>query len=272
MNPDQIRAALSRKVGPLPLGAWLAIAAIGVVAAVAISRRRNPISAPPEPGTEVGPDTMSDEPTTGGLPGGFVVGGGPTGATGQTGSPNGDGFLPVDTGEIATNAKWETAAARILIARGYQPTIVADALGRYMSGEILTRQQQAMIDLALIAVGPTPQPVPPPTVAPTPEPPPSGGGGGSAPTPPPVVVAPPPVPAPPPPAPAPDPVQSHTVSSTSASEYPYNLYKRYYGKYPTVAELRRWAAVNGRSVGPAPAYQISGHRVGTVYKFPKPAP
>lgn len=184
------------KVGPLPAWAWAGITAAGVGAVILIRRRSTgTVGAAPEADTAGMADTsaMSDmvAPSSPFVPGGFVIGSGPGTATGTTASDTPNRADPTDTGSVdrspATNSEWQQLAARYLIGRGYQPTVTADALGRYVSGRTLTRQGQAIVDEALAAIGPTPAPVPPPVVSPAPEPVPSPGGGGTPTTPTPVV-------------------------------------------------------------------------------------
>ncbi len=182
--------SLGNKVGPLPVWAWAGMAAAGVSAAILIRRRyrTGPAVVAPaaEPGVEV---EGSPSPF---LPGGFVIGGGPTGATGNTGPTD----PPASPARPRTNSDWQQDAQRFLIGRGYQGTVVTDALARFLSGRSLTQQGAAIIDAAIAAVGAPPQPVPPPVISPAPEPLPSPGGGGIAPAPRPPSPAPAPVPYP----------------------------------------------------------------------------
>lgn len=190
MNWDAMRAELSRKVGPLPLGGWLAIAAVGVAAAIVIRRRLaaaraaaggGPVVVGPdgEPLATAGADMLG---VTGAyVPGGFVVGGagGSSGtATGQAPTPDPDPYADVGAPELVTNDQWQSAAVRHLIAAGYQPDMVVDAIGRWLAGMDITTQQQAMLNVALVALGPPPiQPPPAPTTPPA-----VGGPTGGAPT------------------------------------------------------------------------------------------
>lgn len=197
MNFERMRTELARKVGPLPLGGWLAIAAVGVAAAIIIRRRlaANSAASSAEPAL-VGPDgeRLDASAIASYTPGGFVVGGGPATATG--GTPNDP--TVTDPPTPLTNSDWSAKAISYLLSRGYQGTIVVDGVERFLSGGVLTTQQQAMIDQALAAVGPPPQPVPPPVV--TPEPLPVGGSGGGGGT---ITPAPAPAPAPAPQKPPP---------------------------------------------------------------------
>lgn len=276
---------LTRKVGPLPAWAWAGITVAGVTTVILIRRRYlaagGANGAEPEGDSGEGGtfDEMYGAPS---LPGGFVIGGGVPG----TGSDvTGDDPTTPETPEPpATNADWQREAVRYLTARGVQPTLALDSVSRFLAGRTLTSQGQAIIDMALRGVGAPPQPVPPATVSPTPEPVPSPGGGGTTPKPKPkpapvkTVDKPATVTKPavrtstpkPPPAPKPDPVR--TTVTLSYGDTLYALYRRVYGHYPSVAQVRAVAAFNGLSVGPAPNYNISPWRVGQAVKFPTQEP
>lgn len=178
---EAIGTTLQRRVGPLPVVAWLAVVAVGVAAAIAINRAR----ARRAGGDSSGSDSAPVEPSTGnplgGLSsagGGFAVGGGGgSTATGQAVSPSSP-FPPAEP-TIRTNEDWAQQALRELIARGYSPTLAADVLSRWMGGLTVSAQGAAMIDRALQLQGPPPIPVPPAVIEPSPTPAESGGGGGS---------------------------------------------------------------------------------------------
>jgi hypothetical protein len=177
MNPAQLRALLARRVGPLPVGAWLVIVAVGVAATAAVVRRRQGAAAPVEPADPDAPAT-STMPTPFTL-GGFQVPGNASPGTGQGVNPSSVDFDPP---EVRTNADWEISASRWAIGRGFQPSVVTAALAKFLMGEQLTPQELSIVDQALAANGPPPEPVPPPQSTPTPTP--TNNGGGSA-TPPP---------------------------------------------------------------------------------------
>lgn len=230
--------SLGTKVGPLPVWAWAGMAAAGVSAAILIRRRMRGGSTPdaeaPEPGIEVdGSSTPSPF-----LPGGFVIGGGATQATGSTGPAD----TPTAPERPRTNSDWQIDAQRFLIGRGYQGTVVTDALARFLSGRPLTPQGAAIIDAAIAAVGAPPQPVPPPTVSPTPEPVPSPGGGGSTPA-------------------KPAARGTTVVSKTDQGTELYGLVQAAWGRPPSRPEWRTVAAANGLTVyRPDPARDFESVR------------
>lgn len=241
--------SLGNKVGPLPVWAWAGMAAAGVSAAILIRRRlanRGTVDAPPaEPGldAEAAPSPF--------LPGGFVIGGGPTQATGNTGPVE----PPPAPERPRTNSDWQIDAQRFLIGRGYQGTVVTDALARFLSGRALTPQGSAIIDAAIAAVGAPPQPVPPPVVSPTPEPVGSPGGGGTTPT-------------------GPSTVRPSTtvVARTDQGTELYGLIQTAWGRPPTRPEWRGVAAANGLDVyRPDPARDFESvrpWRKGSTYRIP----
>lgn len=178
MNPDELRKLLARRVGPLPVGAWLVIAGVGVAAIAYVARRR---AATPEPvdaptGDEAPGDGLAStitRPTPFTL-GGFAIPGAvqATGSGVPTSNPL-DGEQP----EPQTNSDWEQRANRYAIARGIQGTIASGAFAKYLMGEALDPQELNIVDLTLSAIGPPPEPVPPPVVKPSPT---GGSTGGNA--------------------------------------------------------------------------------------------
>ncbi len=172
---DSIPDALETRVGPLPVGAWLAAAAAGVVVGILLLRRRRSSSTPAgEPETPATADAAGSPF----LPSSFIVGGGMA-ATGSSGSPS--GVTSAAAGGYSDNAAWQRAAVQALIAAGYDGTTATDALSRYLESQSLTPQQNSLVNIALQRVGPNPDPVP---AAPTP-PPSTTSGGTQAPSSPP---------------------------------------------------------------------------------------
>lgn len=177
---------LGKQMGPLPLGAWIAVVAGGL--GIAVWQRKNSAANTPVP--------VED---TSGVPG---VG---TGGSGQwtqlptPGAASGTGGSPV----YDSNEAWSQAAIQFLIGQGYQPGISNSAItkalagGSDIDGNKMSVQEWALWSIALTKLGPPPYPVnvsPPvsvPTpVTPTPTPvtptpvtpkPPSTGGGNTTP-------------------------------------------------------------------------------------------
>jgi hypothetical protein len=192
--PD-IGGALSRQLGPLPVGGWLLAAAGGIAAALFIRSRRAATAAADETAAATVPDgTVYTTPN----------------GVGQSGAGGGGALVDAQP-TIATNADWQNVVIRKLIARGYDPSTVDSAVRSYLAGDHLSVMQRAIIAEALVLVGPPPLSPPPEAPAPPVDtvvtPPPVVVVDPPLPPPPPapVVVAPPPPPVwtPPPPAPAP---------------------------------------------------------------------
>lgn len=135
-----------KMIGPLPLGAWLAV--VGVGAGVALYRRSNPA---PEP-------TIVED--TSGVPG---VGEGAVSQWIQTQPPVGTGDV---AGAPADNDAWGRLAINYLIAQGYDATVSDSAIRKYLGGEKLSAQEYTLVGIALRHMGAPPTPLPPPVFAP----------------------------------------------------------------------------------------------------------
>lgn len=143
---------MTRKVGPLPVWAYLVVIGIGLAFAFLTNRGSGGST----------PEVIYPE--------GVGVGTGP-------GTP---GFIPVEPPEEPgvgglplTNEEWLREAAQELIRRGYEPSIADVALRKYLNGQALTTQERSMVNAALRIVGPPPVAPPPPdptTPDPDPEP------------------------------------------------------------------------------------------------------
>ena len=156
---------LGKMIGPLPLGAWLAIVAVG--GGVALYTRNNA----KDKTTEIVEDTSM-------IPG---VGTGVSGQWINLTPPEEDETVP-DT-EPLTNDQWGRQAVAYLIGYGMDPVQASVAVGNYLQGEPpLTAQQLTLIGIVILRMGippdpiiqppaiPTPVPTPTPTPTPTPKP------------------------------------------------------------------------------------------------------
>lgn len=143
---------LGKQVGPLPLGAWVAV--VGVGGAIAYQSRGG------SGGTEYVEDGSTDP--------GVGMGGGAV------------GWLPVAPitsdasigGGIETNEDWQREATNYLIAENYDPAKSTRAISKYLNEERLGIQERALLTIALRRYGPPPAaprgpfggiPAPPPT-------------------------------------------------------------------------------------------------------------
>lgn len=138
---------LGKKVGPLPLGVWIAV----VVGGLAIGWKFSSGSAksattPPaeqplaDPGVGVGGNQLIYDPPTNG------------------GSSN----------TITDNATWARQAINWLIAQGYEPGTVQSAISKFINGTNRTLVEQTYINLALVHFGTPPETVPLPDTPVTP--------------------------------------------------------------------------------------------------------
>lgn len=134
-------AWFKEQVGPLPLGAWVAVVGGGL--GIAFWSRRHPapkvadtIEVPAS--ADLGPIGIRDGALAG-------VGGDGTGAT-------------PTTPPITTNADWLRVAGATLIGHGYDPLLVTRALVKFLGGEQLSAGENAAVQLALRLVGLPPTP------------------------------------------------------------------------------------------------------------------
>lgn len=146
---------MGKMIGPLPLGAWLAV--IGGGLGVAYYTRSQ---GGDEPVTD--PDLMPED--VGGVPG---VGVGGSGQWVNVDPPSNNGTRP----KPSTNEEWAQRAIEHLIASGY-PAMNADAAVRkYITAAQLGVSEKALIGIAIGAIGPLPVALPPAPDTPTPNPP-----------------------------------------------------------------------------------------------------
>lgn len=211
---------LDKQVGPLPMGAWVAVIGGGLGIAWYVNRN----TASPDP-----------QVATGGDPG---VGDGSTGGWTQTSPDSGaDGSGDVPAAGPVTNEAWAVLAINWLIAQGYDATTADSAIRKYIAGSDpgLSIKEYALLSLALAKFGSPPNPLPPPV-------------NGPPTIPPPPTQAPPPVTQPPPaqnPPPAPSPVKlifdTVTPWPTQASTLS-GMAKKWYGypnKWPQIYNANR---------------------------------
>lgn len=146
---------LGRKVGPLPLGAWVAVVGGGLALSWYISTK------------QPSPDT-TESSTTGTL-------------TGDEASGVGGGQFIYEPPQVSTpvaptitnNDEWAGAAIRFLISKGYDAASADAAIRLYMAAMQLNTAQWAMVTQALAYLGPPPIPLEAGPSAPTTPTPPS---------------------------------------------------------------------------------------------------
>ena len=141
---------LGKQLGPLPLGAWVAVVGGGL--GIAWYTRRNPAAANPVITDDVsGADGV-------GQGGSWMAVPPPTGAAPTAPPPS-------------TNEEWARLAINWLIAQGYDPAMSDSAIRKYLEVQQLSSQEYALLQAELRHRGSPPirlQPPPPPPVIPPP--------------------------------------------------------------------------------------------------------
>lgn len=88
--------------------------------------------------------------------------------------PAGSAFVPSDSQDEdkgpENNQAWGQQALNWLITQGHNATVADNAIRKYLAGESLTLQENALIGLALTKFGAPPEALPPTTVPPIPPP------------------------------------------------------------------------------------------------------
>jgi hypothetical protein len=138
---------LMQKVGPLPMFVWLGF---GLVVWYYIQNKNKASS--------TATTTSAIDPSTG-VPYSQEIG-----AYGQQvsdlqsqvdGTP---GSQSTTAGQYQDNSSWSVAAINYLVAQGVDPTQANQAVEQFLSGQTLTTQQQADVNLAIQGIGAPPSP------------------------------------------------------------------------------------------------------------------
>jgi nucleoid-associated protein YgaU len=195
---------LGKMVGPLPLGAWVAVVGGGL--GFALYSRRQAASDVPVDSTMVPEDTSGTPGVGTGGSGQWVNVDPPSGGTSVGSAPD-------------TNEEWGRQAVNYLIAQGYSPSVADSGIRKYLGMDAMSAQEYSLVNEALRKMGSPPQILPPPIFAPPTIPvvtPPK--------TTPPVVAKPPPVVKPPAPKPT---VRYYYVKPGNTLS---GISKKYYGR------------------------------------------
>lgn len=92
-----------------------------------------------------------------------------TGLTGTVGTTSTSTTTGTSAGaSYPDNISWQSGAVNWLVARGYDAALANQAIGDYLSGNPLTTQEHAMVNLVVNAIGSPPVAPPPSTTVPTP--------------------------------------------------------------------------------------------------------
>jgi hypothetical protein len=170
-------------IGPLPAGAWIAVIGAGLVFSMYARKKGLPglggtASGTSTSGTATGASSALGtsglsydsatgsyyDPTTGqyydnsGNPISPFVNGASTATGGGGGTTSSTGPSTV---HYTNNDDWRKGAETSLIASGHDPASVDQALQDYLNGAPLNAQEDSIVSLALMTIGPTPSPVPP---------------------------------------------------------------------------------------------------------------
>jgi len=163
-----IKAALGKKIGPLPAVAWIAIA---IVVFYYVSKRQKSGTSSTDQTDSAGNVGQIDPKT------GYVYGSAEDAAAlGQASSGLG---TSTDTGtggstvsnQYADNNAWAVAAINYLVSIGVDATSANTAITQFLASQPLTTQQQGEVNLAIQRLGAPPSPPepggsPPPVVTP----------------------------------------------------------------------------------------------------------
>lgn len=174
-GPRRSSSALTRKVGPLTVQAWLIVIGVGGALGLVIRRFGSSSSSAPQLLTEPSTDSGSGAPSGGWTAAGPNAGAAPGSGIGTPPDPR-----TSNPYTAATNMEWQRIATERLVAAGYglDPLSVSNALTRYLQGDPLDPAQAAIVTQALRAAGTPPEYVPAivlaPSTAPAPAGPPTG--------------------------------------------------------------------------------------------------
>lgn len=163
-----LKDSLGKKIGPLPLGVWLIIAA-GVL--WYIGRKKGTAGTGPQ--TDPAGNTGTIDPATGYVYGtpqdqsALAQNSAGTGLGTGTGTSGGSTVA----GVYADNTAWAQAAINYLVSIGVDAVSANSAVTQYLASQPLTVQQQGEVNLAIQRLGSPPSPpqpgtAPPPVVAP----------------------------------------------------------------------------------------------------------
>lgn len=147
---------LGKKVGPLPLGVWIAAA---VVIFYFVYKRNGASGGSGGPQTDPAGNVGTINPQTGYVYGStedqsaLGSGSGSIGSSAETGT----GGSTV-AGQYADNNAWAVAAINYLVSIGVDATSANAAVTQFLSSQVLTSSQQAEINLAIQRMGAPPSP------------------------------------------------------------------------------------------------------------------
>lgn len=157
--------ALKKKIGPLPLGVWLVIAA-GIFWYVKSRGSGAATAATSGSQTDPAGNVGSIDPATGYVYGSPEDQAAVQSNSGDSGTVTGTGGSTV-AGAYPDNPTWASAAINYLVGIGIDPTAANSAIEQFLASQPLTTQQQADVNSAVQRLGAPPDP-PQPGTAPSP--------------------------------------------------------------------------------------------------------
>jgi hypothetical protein len=155
---SELPEVLTRKIGPLPAGAWAA-AILGGLGVSYFLRHRGSAAASASPDTTMADTVAPTDAPTGGTGGASMSLPGNISPAVDTGAPDMEAFT------ISTNAEWRQQAVKWLVGNGVGAISAEQAVANYLSGGTLTAEQANNINRAVAAIGPAPDAVPSISVA-----------------------------------------------------------------------------------------------------------
>lgn len=158
---------LTKKIGPLPAGVWIA-AAGGIWFFLQRRQRAAAAGAGAANAAQTDPagNTGTIDPATGYVYGTPQDSAGLAGNSAVGGTTSGTGGSTVG-GQYPDNTAWAQAAINYLVGIGVDPTAANAAIQQFLASQDLTPQQQADVNQAIQRIGAPPSP-PQPTTPPTP--------------------------------------------------------------------------------------------------------
>lgn len=159
---DGLKKALTRKLGPLPVVAWIGIA---IVVWWYVNKKQNGGTAGSQ--TDPAGNVGQIDPKTGYVYGSAedvaAAGQSPSGLGGSSDSGTGGSTI---AGQYADNDAWAVAAINYLVSIGVDATSANAAIQQFLASQPLTTQQQSEVNLAIQRIGSPPSPPNPGTSVP----------------------------------------------------------------------------------------------------------
>ena len=146
---------LGKKIGPLPLGAWLVI---GGVVVWYVWKRQKASGSGSGASTDSAGNVGTIDPATG-----YVYGSSQDTAALSAGTDTGAGSTSTGVtsgsttaGTYADNNAWARAAINYLVGLGVDPSVANEAVQQFLASQVLTPEQQGDVNLAIQGIGSPP--------------------------------------------------------------------------------------------------------------------